>query len=154
MHSGLLFYRAQSLSTEIEEILALAHIWGWTRFQSTYPLDISTASLPQCCLTVPLLVTSPVLSPNSHLPSASLTYPALFAALPWHLQSQLTLMHCSEQRPRYRGKERCLWCAIHCLVALLICCQFSFLRLLFLRTRSVLFVPACCHHIEDTDVSL
>ena len=31
LYSGLLFYRAQSRSTEIEEGLALAHIWDWTR---------------------------------------------------------------------------------------------------------------------------
>lgn len=90
------------------------------------------------------------LSPNLHLLSASLTYPALSAALPCHLQSQL--MCCSEETPRYREMERCPGMS---LVALLICCQFfSFPRLLLLRTRAVLFVSVSCSHIEDTDSRL
>lgn len=38
---------------------------------------------------------------------------------------------------------------------LLICCRFfSFLRLLLLGTRTVSFVPAHLHQVEDTDLSL
>lgn len=129
--------------------------WGWARLQSALPLDTSTIPLTPALPDSASLGTSPALSPNLHLPSASLAYPALSAAFPCHLQSQLTLMCCSEQMPLYREEERSLWCAIHCLLALLLCCQFFlFFRLLLLRTRAVLFVSASCHHIEDTDSRL
>lgn len=84
LYSGLLFYGAQSCSTEIEESLALDHMWGRRRLQSAYPLDISTALLPAALPHSASLGTSPVLSPNWHLPSASCIYPALFATLPCH----------------------------------------------------------------------